>query len=661
MKQRFSVTSFAILAVFSLALSSCAPRPIATASQTPPTRQPPSAIPATSLPPTNTAVATSVSPTIIPTPSSTPTQMLDLSLEKGNFYFTVGGKQKLLFSRNPTGKTQDDFNTVLDWAKQAGTQFIRVHLTHGWWGEPWMLKDGTVNETWAEDWDRFFDQAQADGIYVMPVFGVWADWNDGTPDMGSPFWQYNPANQANGGPVAQAGNLFQPDSAAQKMWMEWVKTLVKRWQGRQNIAAWEIFSEINLASGAPGKTDLKGAVAESTALDFTNKVAAMIRSIDTKHRPLTVSLAVGAPLTDQWGAFYRDAPLDFIEIHPYSESLDREIMVDVQNQLSRYNKPVMIGESGLSAYMGDSSVSNTAAIGVEHAIWAGMVSGAMNARGFWWEDGYAIYLTDRQTALQEMQVYATAERPAVEFSKDVDFQGFKPLSIRYPAGTEIWGGAVGSETSAIGWFRDAGSEPLAWNLLPVISGQQVMLNLPGTATDWKVDFYDTQTGSPLAAAITASRNGKAVTIDLPDFKDAIAFKMTALAGTSATPIPPASSTTAAMVTTTDSIAGNWGGTIANTAGTFSTALNLEIQTGCQPGQICGKFSAPWIGCSGALDLKEITGQTFVFVEQNVSGLAAACTSGGYEYLQLQQDGTLLYRFAYTAGAAVSSTGKLKKP
>jgi hypothetical protein len=138
---------------------------------------------------------------------------------------------------------------------------------------------------------------------------------------------------------------------------------------------------------------------------------------------------------------------------------------------------------------------------------------------------------------------------------------------------------------------------------------------------------------------------------LPDFKDDIAFKMTAVGGVVTIPTP---------VTTSDSIAGKWAGTISNAAGTFSTLVKLEIQSGCQPGIVCGKFSAPKLSCSGELFLERIDGEVFVFVEQNVTG-AATCSAGGYEYLQSQPDGTLSYKFMFSPGTAEVSTGILKQP
>lgn len=144
----------------------------------------------------------------------------------------------------------------------------------------------------------------------------------------------------------------------------------------------------------------------------------------------------------------------------------------------------------------------------------------------------------------------------------------------------------------------------------------------------------------------------ALEAELHEFTDDIAFKMTA--GVETSGITPE------VTSSTDTIARTWSGSITNTAGTFTTLVELSIQPGCEPGRVCGTFSAPQLPCSGDLFLQEMDGETYVFIEQNVSG-AASCASGGYEYLQLFPDGTLAYSFALTPGTAYTSSGILARP
>ena len=512
-----------------LVLSGCAPASKASATLTASPTAAPSVTPsgsasATSIAtPSATATATATgSPVITPAPTATPTStpIPALTLRAGDLYFSIDGKQSFILSRNPTGKTQTDFDTVLDWARQGGTRVIRVHIMAGWLGDPWINQDWSVNEKWAQDWDGFFDRAQADGIYVIPVFGVWADWNDGTPDWGNAFWKNNPLNVANGGPVGSPGELFTSGSNTQNHWFDWVKTLVERWQGRQNIAAWEIFSEINIASGAAGHTDAKGGVDEATGVDFTNRAMAVVHAADSRHRPVTLSLAGVYAATDKWADYYHLASLDFVEIHPYSDTLDRELVSEVHRYLAAYKKPVMIGESGLWS----TTFDKNAPIGIEHAIWAGLVSGAMNGRALWTEDGYDIWgAPTTADAVAFMQTYATAELPVAKFTNGVDFSGFKPLTSTSSSG--VWGAAVGNEKSVLGWYRDAASEPPNWSMKSVVSRQTVTITVPGTVSSWRVDFYDTRTGTTILSSTSVTRKGHAITIPLPHFHDDTAFKL----------------------------------------------------------------------------------------------------------------------------------------
>jgi hypothetical protein len=453
--------------------------------------------------------------------------MPPISLKSGENYFSIDGTPSILYNRNITGLNAEDFATMLEWAHSGGTKLLRLHVISGWWGSPWTKGDGKVNPDWFKVWDQFFDDAEADGIYVMPVFGVWADWNTGKPDLGGAFWQYNPINTVNGGIFSDPTQLFVPDSKLQTVWMDWLSQVVQHWQGRDNIAGWEIFSEVNIATGVAGDTNKIGGVSEPAGADFANRAAAVIRRADKEGRPITASVAGIFDANDPWNNFYDLPSLDFIEIHPYTESLDYELITVVGKYLARYKKPVMIGESGLSAYLTADNIPSGTDLALRHVMWAGLVSGAMNGRSLWAEDGYSVYwdTNDRTKSLAYMKRFIDLERPAVEFVKGVDFTGYKPLAVQLSVTPKAWGAAVGNEKSGIGWFRDAYCIPPKWPLAGVISGQKVLITVPGNAAIWQVDFYEPSTGTNLIQSITVTRQGNTISVPLPDFKDDIAFKM----------------------------------------------------------------------------------------------------------------------------------------
>jgi hypothetical protein len=437
-----------------------------------------------------------------------------MTLGDGDFYFAIAGSQSFIFSRNVIGINLSDYARILNWTQAGGSRLVRVQLIEGY--EAGITSTGEIDEAWAEKWERVFDIAEINGIYIIPVFTSWFEWNDGTPDYGYSIWATNPLNQANGGPADEPGELFQEGSTTQSLWLHWLASLTERWQTRENIAAWEIFSEVNLASG----------VTERTGVDFIESAASLIREADPRHRPIAASLAD----TGGWAGFYRSDAIDFTSIHPYPPSgqLDRAIVADVHRMLADYHKPVLIGESGLSATPPNATpptltTADNAHLGIEHAMWAAVASGAMNGRALYWEDSYAIYFPALNWPF--LQKHADAELAAANFVRDVDFTGFEPLAIQLPAGAGVWGAAVGNEESVIGWFRDAPCEPPDWNLQPLISGQSVTIVVPGSSPNWRVDFYSTETGTDIIGSITATRSGNTITIALPDFTDDIAFKM----------------------------------------------------------------------------------------------------------------------------------------
>jgi len=461
-------------------------------------------------------IISTVTLTAIPTetlpPTATPIPFPKITLNPGDKYFSVDGRQSFLFTRNMAGYETWQYDRLLDMTKTGSSILVRIQLDSMGTG---ITSNGEIDEAWAKNWEHVFDKAAENGINVLPVFSGWFDWNNGNPDYGYSTWDANSFNADNGGPAANPGELFQPGSVTQKLWFDWMKMLVERWHERENIAAWEIFSEVNIATGTT----------ESSGVAFIEQAAVIIRDADPRNRPITASLAdVG-----EWHSFYRSESIDFLNIHPYPYDarldLGRKAIKDVRKLLAAYNKPVIIGESGLNAFLPDSEsgsgVLPNAKLGFKHAIWSEMVSGAMNGRSLYWEDGFAIFFPT--LSWDYLQKYAEMELPAANFANNMDFADFKPLEATYPG--KITGAVLGNEKMVIGWFRDAGCEPPNWPLQPVISGQSVVVTVPGSALEWRIDFYDTKTGTALISSSTAIRQGDVITISLPDFTDDIAFKM----------------------------------------------------------------------------------------------------------------------------------------
>ena len=426
-----------------------------------------------------------------------------LRLLRGEFYFSAGKRHVFLFGRNAAGWRQEHFEELFAWAEQDGEKLARVQLTVGIVPQG---PAGAVDERWAKRWEKVFQAAGERGIYILPVFGVWADWNDGS--RGEPWqrWKDNPYNQRNGGPAEQPADLLR-DTPCRRMWLSWLGRLVARWSGRSNILAWEIFSELDLVSGSN----------EELAAEFVEQAAQVVRNADPARRPITASLAG----VRDWPAVFSSEAVDLVQVHPYASGaaargeLAELIIQAVRQRLARYGKPVLIGECGLEASgpTGALVASSRARVGIKHAIWASLVSGAANGRMLWWEDGY-----DRFFGLDLRSRYSFAARSAVRLAATIDFAGFRPLPLRGTA--EIAGAAVGNERTILAWVRDVRCAAPRWPVRHLV-GQRVSICPLGKAKRWVVQMYDTDSGA-LAAAASLARDGAELVVNLPPFEDSLA-------------------------------------------------------------------------------------------------------------------------------------------
>ena len=614
---------FGLVASASLVLASCSPKtsPVSTEA------------------PTSTTIVTRI-PTFAPTPTATPLSLPAFSLQPGQFYFSMDGQPGLFYSRNVAVINPTEFWTLMDWSVAGGTRMIRFGLANyiGMGGWP-FTSTGELNEPVIKNWENVIDAAAAHGLFICP-------WFSGVGDRvgDSSEWAGNPFNAANGGPVQNPTDIFQEGTTANTLWFDYVTRLVTRWKDRPNILCWEVLGEANAIKN----------ITEQQGIAFAEKMARVIHAADPHQRPITASLVDEGP---SWPNFFASPAIDIIQTHPYPDSrkLDRTLVDFVHRLLARYHKPVLTGESGFNANPMTSpdwiTASPRAPIGVEHAIWAGVVSGMMNGRGLFWEDAYGVYF--RPLRYVWLNKYAEAELPTFRFTSGVDFTDFKPLNVLYPNGSKVWGASVGNDHMVLGWFRDAASEPPDWNLLPNISGQTVTIVIPGSAKDWQVDFYNTKTGNALGGSTLLTRQGDHVTIAMPDFTDDVAFKLFVnTSGGVIAPPTPAPLPTIVALTSTDPLAGQWEGTSYAETSDFGAVMNVTIQPGCEVGSICGKIATDW--CFIDLVLNQINGNTLVFEEKNVSG-TSTCPAGGVDKLTLQTDGTILLRFEpEPSGTSVSN-------
>jgi hypothetical protein len=425
-------------------------------------------------------------------------------LRRGERYFRVNGTPRFVLGRNPTELTVDAFESDFRAAAAAGESLVRVHLMHG---IPPHAAAGQIDEAWAEQWDRIFDRAARHGIAVIPVFSIWTEWNDGGNNETWHAWQGNPYNAARGGPARKPTELLG-DTACRRLWLGWLSALIRRWQARPNIVAWEPFSELDLLTGS----------SPALAVEFVRRAAEAIRAADPKRRPVTVSLSG----IQDWPEVFGSPSIDIVQVHPYAldsrypGNLSDMLLDSVRDRLRRYGKPVLIGEAGLDwrPPAQTLTVAERATIGIRHALWASAVSGAVNGRMLWWEDGY-----DKYEHADVAGRYRDAAAPVARFVRGVSYAGLLPATVT--ASGELRGAALAGDRLVLAWFRDARCGPPEWPTGDVAEAT-VSVEMPGRAPRWSVRFYDTRTGLPMGEQETTEARGQ-LSVRLPVFRESIAF------------------------------------------------------------------------------------------------------------------------------------------
>jgi hypothetical protein len=430
---------------------------------------------------------------------------LPLTLQSGSRYFNFQGSPSFLYGRNPTGWEVSQFTNLMAWERASGGKIVRIDVNAGM-PPSTNVPAGTLDENWATNWEAVWDLAASNGLYILVTFTDWDAWSTNGQ------WQDNPYNAALGGPAQQPIELFE-NTKCQQLWLGWVSNVVQRWQYRTNIFAWEILSEMDNVTGAT----------QSNGVQFAQAAAATIRAADSYKRPVTASLACN----DVWPTLYATNTLDILCVHPYANlgplynsNLDEQVLTMVRSLLTNYpGKPILIGESGLDA-SGDTGIdsSSNAPVGIRNALWAEIVSGAMNGRMLWYEDGF-----DQYTGVDLRTEYAYADAPMASFVAGVNFTNFVPILVKTNS-SGIEGAAIGNNQMILGWFRDILCAAPNWPVQPVAAGQSVTLVVPGDATEWNVVFYQS-TNSAIISTNQFLQQGSNVTVTLPAFQESIAFKM----------------------------------------------------------------------------------------------------------------------------------------
>ena len=293
--------------------------------------------------PGNVAPATEESaPTAAPAPTMDP--LPSLTLTPGEKYFRLRWPAQLHLLAQP-GRVQAG-GLRHRWSRR------RTRAAPCWcaWDSttwPWAAtramatpRTAMIIDRWSQNWEHFFYVAEANGVYVLPYFTGWMNWNT----TGYNTWADNPFNSANGGPAASPTEIFKQDSPTQQLYLKWFT------KHRGALAASPQHPGLGARQrGEPHHLHL------GTAGDLPGGADGCHRTRGGRPAPTDHGLAGGHAgmvglLPQRRGRVHQLPP---VPCHP--RRLDSHVLKEVPRYLAAYNKPVLIGESGLHYATPDSA------------------------------------------------------------------------------------------------------------------------------------------------------------------------------------------------------------------------------------------------------------------------------------------------------------------
>lgn len=301
------------------------------------------------------------------------------------YFETSDGKPLRLVGENvcwAVSRGLSDFEGWFSSMQQSGQNFARL------WCSPWWIplehRPNTLNR-YALDaaWqlDRLFELAEQHGIFLLLAFDHHGMFQVENQNWGGSnnFWKTNPYNQLLGGPCATPNDFFT-DAKAQALYQKRLRYLIARYGYSPHLLAWQFFNEIDNVY-AP-RQSLKG----PDVAAWHGVMGKWLHAHDPYHHLVTTSLTGGSDRPEIWTL----PEMDFAVYHSYADPSPAKTIAAVSDDfIQRYQKPVMVGEFGVSAR--DWAIASDPHLrGFRQAIWGSALSGTVGtAMSWWWEEIHA--------------------------------------------------------------------------------------------------------------------------------------------------------------------------------------------------------------------------------------------------------------------------------
>lgn len=317
----------------------------------------------------------------------------NVRIAQGTQYFeTSDGRPLKLIGHNVCWHHQRgtyDYDEWFNGLRVAGENFARLWM----WPHAFGLeadKDSRTRYRLDRAWqlDYVFDLAERSGIYLLlcldyhGMFLVEPDsWG------GNNYWPSHPYNVTNGGPCLNQNGFFT-NTTAHVLYQKRLRYLVARYGYSPNLLAWEFFNEIDNAYSYLKPADVAS---------WHGIMGRWLKANDPFGHLVTTSLTGSSDRPEIWSV----PELDFAAYHSYNEASPASRMAAVaQSFLSRYRKPMMIGEFGVD-WRGWQRETDPHLRGFRQALWGGALGGSVgSSMSWWWEN---IHSENAYTNFQAMR------------------------------------------------------------------------------------------------------------------------------------------------------------------------------------------------------------------------------------------------------------------
>ncbi|MCB1104099.1 MAG: DUF5060 domain-containing protein [Opitutaceae bacterium] len=268
-----------------------------------------------------------------------------------------------------------------DWFAQmrhSGQNVARLWLSP-WWLSLEQRPDTLTHYRMDAAWqlDRLFALAEQNGIYLLPCLDYHGMFQEDDAQWGGMTnqWSENPYNLANGGPCREPNDFFT-NAEARRAYTKRLRYLVARYGANPRLLAWEFYNEID-------NVFEPRSLREPDVLAWHQEMARWLKAHDPFGHLVTTSLTGGS---DRPG-FWQLPEIDVAMYHSYEEIAPARRLAWIGRDFAaRYDKPVIIGEYGVSS-AGWDLPRDPHLRGLRQALWGAALGGtAGTALPWWWQE-----------------------------------------------------------------------------------------------------------------------------------------------------------------------------------------------------------------------------------------------------------------------------------